>query len=73
MKRILILLSFVLVVNAIRGRVAEWLIQPVYDNIRMAEGEQLIISDSLNSKILWSQSGKRLAITDYQLYSYKEG
>lgn len=73
MKRILILLSFVLVVNAIRGQVAEWLIQPVYDNIRMAEGEQLIISDSLNSKILWSQSGKRLAITDYQLYSYKEG
>jgi hypothetical protein len=73
MKRTLILLSIILSANAVRGQIAEWLIQPVYDNISMSNGEQLIITDSLNSKILWSQSGKRLAITDNLISPFKEG
>lgn len=74
MNRKLILGLFVFAVTSnIKGQVAEWLIPPMYDNIHMAEGESLIITDSLEHKIIWSQSGKRLSVTKHQMYSFKEG
>ena len=58
---------------SVKGQVVKWLIPPMYDNIHMADGENLIITDSLDKKIIWSFSGERLAMTGDQISSYKEG
>lgn len=59
--------------SSVKGQVAKWLIPPMYDDIHMANGENLIITDSLDNKILWTHSGKRLAMTEDQIFSYEEG
>lgn len=58
---------------SVKGQVAKWLIPSMYDNIRMADGGNLIVTDSLGSKILWTYSGNRLAMTEDQIFSFKEG
>lgn len=74
MKRKLILgfVIFVFVSNTC-GQIVKWLIPPLYDNIHMVNDEDLIITDSLNYKIIWSFSGKRLAITSDQILPYRDG
>lgn len=57
----------------INGQVAKWLIPPAYDNIYMANDEDLIFTDSANYKVIWSFSGKRLAVTADQVLPYREG
>ena len=66
-------LAILAVTLNVKGQVTKWLISPMYDNIYMATGENLIITDSLDKKIIWSLSGKRLAMTVYQISSYEEG
>lgn len=59
-----------------KGQVAEWLIKPKYDTIYMASGERLIITDSLNQKIVWLQSGEsyeRKDITPDEIFPFVEG
>lgn len=74
MKKTIFILSALFVVDVACGQVAKWLIPPVYDNIQMAKGEKLIITDSLNNRTLWTQSGERLTtITDNQLFPFKDG
>ncbi len=55
------------------GQVAKWLIPPVYDGIHMVSHENLVVTDSLNHKIIWTQSGKRLATTADPLFSFVNG
>lgn len=57
----------------VSGQVAKWLIPPMYDDIHMASGENVIITDSLDNKIIWTLSGKRLAVTSDQVFPFKEG
>lgn len=71
-KLILGLIIFATASN-IDAQIAKWLIPPMYDNIHMANGEKLIITDSLDKKIIWSQTGKRLAMTEDQIHSFEEG
>ena len=59
--------------SQMKGQVAKWLIPPTYDHIHMADGERLVITDSLENKIIWSQSGKRLAMTKDQISPFEEG
>lgn len=74
MNRKLILgLAICAATSSVKGQVAKWLIPPMYDDIHMANGEKLIITDSLDNKILWTHSGKRLAMTEDQIFSYEEG
>lgn len=56
-----------------KGQIAKWLIPPVYDDIHMVNGEDLVITDSLNKKVIWSKSGERLATTNDQMFSFVEG
>ena len=66
-------LAILAVTLNVKGQVVKWLIQPMYDTIYMANGENLIITDSLDKKIIWSFSGERLAMTGDQIFSFKEG
>ena len=74
MKRQLILtLAVAAITITAKGQVAKWLIPPLYDNIYMTNGENLIITDSLNQKTIWSQTGLRLATTNDHIFSFVEG
>ena len=72
-KKLILGLAIFAATSSVKGQVAKWLIPPMYDDIHMANGENLIITDSLSYKILWSDLGKRLAITEDQISSYEEG
>lgn len=56
----------------VRAQVAKWVIPPRYDAISRAEGTGLIIADSLDEKIVFSQEGKRLAETTDMLCPFAE-
>ena len=73
MRKILFTVFLMIISVSSEGQIAKWLIPPMYDNIHMANGEKLIITDSLNKKIIWSQTGKRLSMTEDQIHSFEEG
>ena len=70
MKKHLFFLFAILATTPIKGQVAKWLIPPAYDDIHKAPGTDLIIADSLNNKVLWTQSGKRLSSTPDVLFPF---
>lgn len=70
MKKHLFFLFAILATTPIKGQVAKWLIPPAYDDIHKASGTDLIIADSLNNKVLWTQSGKRLSSTPDVLFPF---
>lgn len=72
-KKLLLGLVILATASHTNGQIAKWLIPPMYDNIQMAEGEELIITDSINSRILWTYSGQRLTSTNDQLCPFSEG
>lgn len=72
-KKLLLGLVILATASHTNGQIAKWLIPPVYDNIQMAEGENLVITDSLRYKIIWSQSGKRLSMTKDVISPFVDG
>lgn len=72
-KKTILLLAITVTTSQINGQVAKWLIPPVYDHIQIAKGENLIITDSMNNKTLWTTSGVRLATTENHVYPFEEG
>ena len=71
--KLLLGLVFLAFATTANGQIVRWLIPPVYDNIQMAEGENLVITDSLKYKIIWSQSGYRLSMTKDHISPFAEG
>ena len=65
-KRMLFILVFATTTCSTFGQVAKWLIPPLYNDIHMTNGEDLIVTDSLDQKTIWSQTGTRLATTGDQ-------
>lgn len=61
MRRLIYSLAVLMVANIANAQVAKWLISPNYDDIYMANGEDIIITDSADYYILWSKDGKRLS------------
>lgn len=70
MKRFLVLLIIFSSVSLSYGQIAKWLIQPIYDDIYMANGEDIVIADSANYHVLWTQDGKRLAETQDVIFPF---
>ena len=70
MNKHLFFLFAILATTPIKGQIAKWLIPPVYDDIHKATGTNLIIADSLDNKVLWTQSGKRLSSTSDALFPF---
>ena len=55
-----------------RSQVASWLIPPVYDDINKVRGAELLVTDSLKKKILWTYQGKRVFETSESLFSFTD-
>lgn len=72
MKRLFLLISFLALANFAQAQIAKWLIEPLYDNIYMASGIDAILTDSANTKTLWSYEGKRLATTTNEIFEFRE-
>lgn len=77
MKRFLFLTSAFLICKMVSAQVAKWLIPPSYDNIYMARGAELIVTDSVTDsgkiKTIWTKEGERLATTQDWLMPFSEG
>lgn len=72
MKRTFFTLLSVSLVSFANAQIAKWLIEPSYDNIRMAVGVEAVITDSANTKSLWTFDGKRLATTSNEIFDFRE-
>ena len=72
-RKFVLMMAFAALSCPTKGQVAKWRIPPLYDKIHMANGENLIITDSVNQKTIWSPSGKRLATTTDQVFPFVEG
>ena len=72
MKRILLTIVCIYLAALANAQIAKWLIEPMYDDIHMAAGIDAIITDSANTKTLWSYDGKRLATTTNEIFEFRE-
>lgn len=72
MIRKIILMIALLSVCTARAQIAKWAISPRYDEISRADCTNLIIADSLDKKIIFSQEGRRLAETSDILHPFEE-
>lgn len=72
-KKTLFIFVFAAMTCSVFGQVAKWLIPPLYNDIHMTSGEDLIVTDSLDKKTIWSQTGTRLATTGDQVFPFMEG
>lgn len=63
----------VLIASQVNAQMANWIIHPNYDSIYFASGANLIITDSLNEKVVWTPEGKRLFKTADKLYPFENG
>lgn len=73
MRKTIILALALLMMGQVDAQVAYWIIHPNYDSIYFATGANLIITDSLNEKIVWTTEGRRLFKTTDRLHSFCEG
>lgn len=73
MKKHIITVVILLLSNLLHAQIAQWIIPPHYDHIDFASGADLIVTDSLNAKIFWDYSGKRLFATTDTIYPFAEG
>ena len=56
------------------GQIAKWMIKPDYDNMFIAAGTDLIVTDSLGIQTaLWTLDGKCLVRTDSDIHPFRDG
>lgn len=70
MRRKIVLILALITAGVVNGQVGKWSINPNYDAIRMAKGADLIITDSIEERGLWTFDGKRLATTKYDIKTF---
>ena len=72
MKRTLLTFICICLAGLANAQIAKWLIEPLYDDIQMAVGIDAIVTDSANTKTLWSFEGRRLATTPNEIFDFRE-
>lgn len=73
MKKGFILLCTLLSCISASAQMSRWIMPPAYDDIHIADGAPLIISDSLNVSSLWDLYGRHLAVTEDEIHPFREG
>ncbi len=73
MKRSLFLITLFCSAVLANAQVARWLIPPLYNAIDLVPGDvELLLADSADTKILFSQNGRRLTSTSDVLHRFQE-
>ena len=73
MKKVAFILLCLCVVVGARGQIAKWLIPPLYDEIKIAEGIDAIQTDSAGLNAIWTLDGRRLISSRDDICPFKEG
>ena len=73
MKKVSLSFLFLLIFGFTQAQIAQWTIPPVYDNLQLAPGNQLIEADSANAKVLFNLKGQRLFTTTETLNPFSDG
>ena len=75
MKKLLLTLSLLVAGSFLSsGQIARWKIKPNYDNMFIAAGTDLIVTDSLGIQTnLWTQDGVCLVRTDGDIHPFRDG
>lgn len=73
MKRIVLLQLTIMSCLAATAQMAKWIIRPGYDKIYMAEGAQIILSDSAGTCAMWDTYGRRMATTADAVNAFRNG
>ncbi len=72
MRKVLLLASLVMALSA-KAQLAQWVIHPAQDSLKVKVDQKLLVTDSLGWSILWTMDGKRLFATEHTIRPYKEG
>lgn len=72
MKKVLLFICLVTTLSA-KAQLAQWIIHPTQDSLKVKVDHKLLITDSLGWSILWTMDGKRLYATEHTIRPYKEG
>ena len=72
MKRQLLSLVALALSAAANAQVAHWLIPPTYDKIYKVKGADLVVTDSLKEKTLWTFDGKPVYKTTDAIFPFNE-
>lgn len=69
------ILSFITSVMTMQGQIAQWLLQPEYDNISFADNENIIITELNGAKQLWDFNGHQLSAAGTRdvVHTFAEG
>lgn len=73
MKRIILSVILIATTVLVKAQVATWLIPPAYDDINKVIGTNLVVTDSMNKRILWTEQGKRVFETTESLFPFRGG
>ena len=73
MRRILFSILLLSMTVMVKAQVATWLIPPAYDDINKVVGTNLIVTDSVNKKTLWTEQGQLVYETTESLFPFRNG
>ena len=73
MKKTLVTFLFLLFLGQSYAQIAQWIIPPMYDSIYFANTANLIITDSVDSKVFWNRNGQRLFKATGTVNPFSEG
>ena len=75
MKRTLVILTLALTGLSASAQVAQWLVPPVYENVEVPVGANIVFADSANCTVVWSRDGRRLLTTTATevVFPYSDG
>ena len=73
MKRTLFILTLALVGLSAKAQVTQWLVPPVYDNVEIPVGANIVFADSANCSVVYSRDGRRLLTTSDVVFPFSDG
>lgn len=73
MRKIILTAALALCCGVVEGQIARWDIPLAYGQMRIADGADKIITDSLQTICLWSFDGEKLFESDGLIGSFREG
>lgn len=73
MRKNIVTTFILLLANFAHAQIAQWIIPAQYDSIYFANGANLIVTDSVDTKIFWDFDGKRLFASTQIIHPFSEG
>lgn len=73
MKRLIIVLFYLVITLGLKAQIARWLIPPLYEKIQLVDGVDAIMTEADGIKTIWTMDGQKLITTPDDIYPFQEG